>query len=277
MISIVEVRSRQGGLLSLPLEDDSSGFRVAKIEGLDPVKATLRSSSSSNADGETYQSSKRESRNIKINVELDPYSETGDTVRDLRKKLYRYFMPESAVKLSFILDEGLTVTIDGVVESCETDHFSQEPAVNISVMCFKPDFIDPVPEVLTGMFTSDADPIIIEYDGTVETGVVIAIGPIVEAIPDFVLYQTLPNDEVRTIEFDNITLAVGDTLVISTVFGSKGATLTHDGVSSSALYGISPQSNWINLEPGENHLKLYSSVATGSPWSVEYLNKYGGL
>lgn len=277
MLTAVEVRSRRGDLLSLPLGDDSSGLRVANIEGLDPVKATLVSSSSANADGETYQSSRRETRNVKFNIELDPNPDSGDTIRDLRKKLYRFFMSESSVKLSFILEEGLTVDIDGVVESCETDHFSQEPAVDISIICFKPDFIDLVPEVITGMSTADTDAVVIDYEGTVETGVVFTIGPVIETIPDFVLYQTLPNDEVRTLEFDNVLLDIGDTLIISTVYGSKGVTLVHAGVSSSALYGVSPQSNWIALEPGENDLKLYSSVTTGSPWSVEYLNKYGGL
>jgi hypothetical protein len=277
MISIVEARSRRGDLLSLPMEDDSSGLRVAKIEGLDPVKATLVSSSFANSDGEAYQSSRRETRNIKINIELDPTSESGDTVRDLRKKLYRFFMPESEVKLTFILEEGLDVDIVGRIESCETDHFSQDPAVDISIICFDPDFIDPTPVVSSVMLTSDADPTTIEYDGTVEVGIVVTLGPIVSAIPDFVLYQTLPNGEVRTLEFDNVTLEAGDMLMISTVFGSKSVTLTHAGVSSSALYGVSPQSNWIALEPGDNDLKLYSSVATGSPWKVEYLNKYGGL
>jgi len=277
VLTTVEARSRRGDLLSLPLEDDSSGFRVASIEGLDPVKATLVSSSFANSDGEAYQSSRRETRNIKFNIELDPYPDSGDTVRDLRKKLYRFFMPESEVRLTFILEEGLTVDIVGVVESCETAHFSQEPAVDISIICFDPDFYDPTPVVVSGMNTADAAPTTITYDGTVEVGVKITIGPVVTAIPDFVLYQTLPNDEVRTLEFDNITLAVGDTLVISTVSGSKSATLTHTGVSSSALYGISPQSNWIALEPGDNDLKLYSSVTPGTPWTVEYLEKYGGL
>ncbi len=278
MLTTIEARSRQGNLLSLPLEDDSSGLRVAKVEGLDPVKASLVSSGFANSDGEIFQSSKRETRNIKFNIELDPDPESGDTVRDLRKKLYRFFMPESEVRLTFVLEEGLDVDIVGRVESCETDHFSQEPAVDISIICFDPDFVDPTPIVVNdGMFTSNADPTVIDYEGTVEVGVVITLGPIVQEIPDFVLYHTLPNDEVRTLEFDNITLEVGDTLTISTVFGSKGASLTRAGTSSSALYGISPQSNWITLEPGENQLKLYSSVAGGSPWAVEYVNKYGGL
>lgn len=278
MISIVEARSRRGDLLSLPLEDDSSGFRVAKIEGLDPVKATLVSSSFANSDGEVYQSSRRETRNIKFNIELDPYPDSGDTVRDLRKKLYRFFMPESEVRLSFILDEGLTVDIVGVVESCETDHFSQEPAVDISIICFEPDLYDPTPVVVSdGMFTSNVDPTTIVYDGTVETGVVITIGPLIANIPDFTLYHTLPNEEVRTLEFDNVPLETGDVLTISTVSGSKGATLLRAGSSSSALYGVSPQSNWTALEPGENRLKLYSSAPVGSPWAIEYLDKYGGL
>ena len=277
MLTMIEARSRQGNLLSLPLGDDSSGFRVAKVEGLDPVKANLVSTGFANSDGGIFQSSRRETRNIKFNIELDPYPDSGDTVRDLRKQLYRFFMPEAEVKLTFMLEEGLDVDIVGRIESCETDHFSQEPAVDISIICFDPDFYDPTPEVETGMSTADALPKLIEYDGSVETGAVFTIGPIVDDIPDFILYQTLPNDEVRTLEFDNVPLETGDVLTISTVPGSKGVTLLRAGVSSSALYGMSPQSNWITLEPGANELKLYSSVVVGSPWSIEFVNKYGGL
>lgn len=274
MLTTIEARSRQGDLLSLPLDDDSSGFRVAKVEGLDPVKATLVSSAFANDDGEMYQSSRRETRNIKFNIELDPDPET-DTVRSLRKKLYRFFMPESEVRLTFVLEEGLDVDIVGRVESCETDHFSQEPAVDISIICFEPDFYDPTPVVVTGTTTAGDTPMTITYDGTTETGIQLVLN-VDRALPEFTVYHIPPNDSVRTLEFDNFPLQAGDVLTISTVSGSKGATLVRAGVTSSVLYGISPQSNWIELMPGDNGIRVYAEGAA-VPLSIEYINKYGGL
>jgi len=274
MISIVQVRSRQGDLFNLPLEDDSSGFRVANIDGLDPVKATLVSSSFANSDGEVYQSSRRETRNIKFNIELDPDPETNDTVRDLRKKLFRFFMPELTVKLTFVLEEGLTVDIVGVVESCETDHFSQEPAVDISIICFDPDFYDPVPVLVEGMTTADTTPRAIDYEGTVPTGVKFVL-LVDRPISDFSIYHTPIGGEARTLEF-SMALLAGDSVLISTIPGEKEARLVRAGVSSSVLYAISPQSNWIGFEPGINEVQVQAEGA-GIPLTFEYISKYGGL
>lgn len=275
MLATVEARSPRGDLLTFPLEDDSSGFRVVKIEGLGPVKANLVSSSFANADGEQFQSSRREARNIKFELELEPDPET-DTVYSLRNKLYRVFMTESKVKLTFILLDGLSVDIVGVVEDCDVEHFTNEPKANISIMCFEPDFIDPLPIAVPGFTVADeTDSMNIEYDGTVETGIQLVLN-VDRALPEFTVYHVLPNDEVQTLEFNNYPLEAGDTLTISTVFGSKGATLVRAGTSSSVLYGVSPQSKWIELLPGDNSIRVYAE-GDPIPLEVEFVTKYGGL
>jgi hypothetical protein len=71
-------------------------------------------------------------------------------------------------------------------------------------------------------------------------------------------------------------LVAGDVLSINTVTGSKGATLTRAGVESSVLYGISPQSSWLELMPGVNTIRVYATGAA-IPLSIEYINRYGGL
>jgi hypothetical protein len=275
MLTTVEARSPKGDVIIFPLEDDSSGFRVAKIEGLGPVKANLVSSGFANSDGEQYQSSRREARNIKISLELDPFSEV-ETVRSLRNKLYRVFMTESEVKLSFVLEGGPTVDIVGRVETCDIDHFTQEPMADISVMCFEPDFIDPIGVVSPGFTVNDeTNSMVIEYDGSVETGIQLVLN-VDRALPEFVVYHVLPNDEIQTLEFDNYPLEAGDVLTISTVFGSKGATLVRAGTSSSVLYGVSPQSKYIELLPGDNGIRVYAAGAP-IPLTVSYVTKYGGL
>lgn len=275
MLQLVEVRTRQGDLLSLPLEDDSSGFRVADIQGLDPVKANLVSSSFANMDGEEYQSSRREARNVKLQIELDPDPETGDTVYGLRKEIYKFFMPKSEVTFRFYMSDGLEVDIVGRVESCETALFTQEPAVDISVMCFKPDFYELTPELVPGTTTAGDVPITIDYAGSIETGIQLTLN-VNRSLPDFSVYHVPPNDETKTMDFDNFPLIAGDVLVISTVRGAKGATLTRAGTTTSVLYGISPQSNWIELQPGTNTIRVAAEGAD-IPLTIQYNNKYGGL
>ena len=275
MLQLVEVRTRQGDLLSLPLEDDSSGLRVTEIQGLDPVKATLVSSSFANMDGEEYQSSRREPRNIKLQIELDPDPETGDTVYGLRKTIYKFFMPKSEVSFRLFMSDGLEVDIVGRVETCETALFTQEPAVDISVMCFKPDFYELTPELVEGTTTSGETPITIEYAGSIETGIQLTLN-VDRALPEFSVFHVPPSDETKTMDFDNFPLEAGDVLNISTVRGAKGATLTRAGVTSSVLYGISPQSNWIELQPGTNTIRVYAEGAD-IPLTIQYQNKHGGL
>jgi hypothetical protein len=236
MLTKVEARTPQGDLLSLPLEDDSSGYLVLPIDGLGPVKATLVSSSFAQQDGQQYHSSRREARNIKLSLELSPDPAT-ETVRILRRKLYNFFMPKSEVTLRFYDEEDgevLEANITGRVESCDPVHFTQVPTVEISIMCFNPDFVELAPEVISGSTTSGTTPMTIDYVGTVETGIELTIN-VNRSLAGFTVYHALPDASIRSMDFANVPLLSGDVLKIGTVPGSKGATLTRAGVTSSVL------------------------------------------
>lgn len=273
MLDRVEVRSPQGALLTLPLEDVSDGLIVDEIEGLDPVKATLVSSSFANADGAQYHSSRRESRNIKFKMGLEPdYIDT--SVADLRNRLYAFFMPKMAVNLRFVMDDGFYVEIDGRVEDFNAPLFTKEPEANLSIMCFDPDFIDPNPVTYSGMSTSSSVETLFHYPGTIETGMLLTVRPD-RAVSAFTFYFRPPDGSLRTLDFA-LPLSAGDVLQISTVTGAKGATLTRGTTESSVLYGISPQSNWLEFQPGDNYLRLYLTGAD-IPFDLEYIPRYGGL
>lgn len=273
MLSKVEVRTTLGALLTFPLEDASGGFAVEEIEGLDPVKATLVSSSFAGLDGLQYQSARREARNLKLRVALEPDYVT-ESVRDLRKRLYGFFMPKSFVSFRFYLLDGLVVDIAGRVESFDSPQFVKDPVANISVMCFDPDFFEPTPIVEHGLTVADSTNSTITYNGTVETGVKFKLF-VDRDLSTFTIYHQPPSDALRMLDFSS-PLVAGDVLTISTVPGSKYATLTRASSDSSILWGISPQSSWIELMPGDNLLRVY---AEGLPvaYTIEYTNKYGGL
>jgi len=273
MLETVEVRNDVGNLLTLPLEDGSSGFIVADIEGLEPVKATLVSSSFATMDGEQYHSSRREARNIKLKLDLEP-NYTYDSVLELRHRLYDFFMPKSRTYLSFITSEGLTVNIEGRVESFDCPLFTKDPAADISLMCYDPDFVDPTPVILSGNTVSDDTETDVLYEGTIESGIKFILN-VDRALTEFTIYHRPPDDVVRTLDFTG-SLASGDVLEIITVPGSKGATLTSGSVLSSVLYGVSPQSNWIELQPGNNAIRVYAAGAA-IPYTIEYSERYGGL
>lgn len=273
MLTRVDVRSNQGALLTLPLNDTTSGLVVQNIDGLDPVKATIVHNSFAQLDGTQYQSSRREARNLKLTLGLAPDYIT-DTVGDLRSRLYNFFMPKSAISLSFYMDDDSVFDISGRVESFETALFSQEPEVDISLICFDPDFKDPTGEILHGNTVSTTTRTLVTYQGTVETGVVFDLH-VNRSLTAFTIYHNPPDGTMRQMDFAG-SLVAGDLLTISSVVGSKGAILTRSGVQSSLLYSISPQSAWIELMPGDNYIRFYAPGAA-VPYDLSYTNRYGGL
>lgn len=274
MITRVEARNKQGSLLSLQLDDDTDSFLVQDIDGLGPVKATLASSSFAGLPGEQLNSRRRETRNIKIQLGLNPDPAASETFESVRSQLYGYFMPASDVMLRFYTDGGLTVDILGTVETCEPAIFSPEPAMDVSIMCYAPDFLDSTAVQVTGNTTSGGTITPIVYAGHMDTGFVFTLN-VNRTLSAFTLYHISPNDDITTLDFAG-ALASGDTLVISTVPGSKGVTLTRSGVISSMLWAVSPQSTWLSLQRGANGFRAYASGA-GIPYTLVYTKKYGAL
>jgi hypothetical protein len=278
VLSKVVITTKQGDVLELPLGDYSEGYLVQDIEGLDPVKANLVSSSFANQDGEQYHSSRREKRNIVFKFGIEANTHSG-TANELRRNLYKYFMPESEIAMQFYMDSEEFVSIDGVVETFISPRFAKEPEASVSILCFDPDFYVPTPIVYTGVTTwGDIIEAEIIYDGTVETGIVFQITPDQDLPDGLTIFHRSPDNTFNVLEFTE-PLSAGDVLDISTVSGAKGATLTNAiNGTDSILFGITPQSAWIALYPGSNHIRVYADVEGAAiPYTIAYTEKHGGL
>lgn len=272
MLELVEVSTKQGKTLSLPLRG-ANGYLIQDIEGLDPVKASLVSTSFAQVDGEQYQASRREARNIVFKMGLD-VSQAYGSVAFLRKRLSSFFPLKAEIKLRFISDEGLTVDIYGIVESFVSPLFSKEPDATISVMCHKPDFVEEGTTTVSGVTTLAPSEWVIPYSGDVETGIILRV-MVDRNLWGFTVAHRSSEDKLSSLEFE-AELVAGDVVTISTIPGSKGATLTRSSHDSSILYGISPYSNWISLFPGDNHIGIIAEGA-GVPYTIEYTTRHGGL
>jgi hypothetical protein len=272
-LHLIEARNVMGTLLSMELSDISDGLLLADIDGLDPVKATLVSSSFATLDGEHFHSARREARNITMKIKLRPDFVTTNA-KDLRNRLYDFFMPKAQVFLRFYMSDDPTVNITGIVETCETSIFDKEPAVDISIMCFNPDFVDVETVTLSGSTVSTTTETTVNYSGNIETGVIFTLN-LNRAETDFTIYHRAPDGVLRQLDFAE-SRVYGDTLTITTTPGSKSAILTRSGIASSILNGVSPQSNWILLGKGDNTIRVYATGAA-IPYTITYMNKYGGL
>lgn len=272
MLTKVEVSTNLVGTkLVLPLIGTNQPFLIKDIEGLDPVKANIVSSSFSTLDGTQYQSSRRESRTIIFKLGLDI---SHGPIKLLRKFLYRYLMPKSVVSLRFHDSDGTYVDISGMVETCVVPLFAEEPEATISVFCFDSDFYTPMPVVVEGATTFTEKEVAIDYDGDVESGVKLRM-VLNRIIDNFKVYHRLPDQSIRILEF-NSTLIHGDVLEISTVSGNKFAYRLRAGKTDSVLDGITPFSSWLELAPGLNHIRVYSK-GMPLPYTIDYTSKYGGL
>jgi len=273
MLTKIDVTNRRGNVLTLPMIDEEAPYVIEDIDGLDPVDAALSASSYAGIDGETFQSAKRSARNIVIKLDLEPDFGT-DTYTTLRQNLYRFFLPKSQITMRFYEDTGLYVDIVGIVEKMPTPLFDQSPTVQISIMCYQPDFVDPRIVTLSGHTVADTTNTTIDYPGNVESGTVLTLN-VNRPVSDFTIYNTDEGGNIYQLDFTGALIA-DDVLVISSLTGNKGVTLTRAGISSSYLYGRSAQSSWIQLFEGINQFRVYTS-AEPIPYILEYQVRYGGL
>lgn len=273
MLQRVDVINSRGNVLSLQMQQDETPYQVNTIDGLDPGKAALVSTSTAGQDGETYQSGKRPARNIKIKLDFDPDFDP-KTYTELRNDLYTWFMPKAKITLRCFLSTGLSVDIEGIVESMDSPQFVDDPDANISIMCYKPDFIDTRLTSLDLLTVDDSTNTLIDYPGTVEAGTVVTLN-LNRNLDEFTIYNTDEGGTPYQLDFSE-PLLNGDKLVISSLRGNKGITRTRAGVSTSVLYGRSSQSNWINLFNGENQFRVYAE-GDPIPYTLEYAVRYGGL
>jgi hypothetical protein len=94
-------------------------------------------------------------------------------------------------------------------------------------------------------------------------------------VTEFTIYNTDEGGTIQQLDFTG-SLIADDVLVISSLAGAKGITLTRAGVSSSYLYGRTAQSSWIQLFEGNNDFRIYTP-AEPVPYVLEYVVRYGGL
>lgn len=273
MLYSLSAQNMAGDVLTLILDDVSDGYVLKDVDGLDPVKATITSSKFAQVDGTQFQAAQLENRNIVIKIGLEPVGLDKD-VEDLRWDLYNFFLPKSQVTLTLVNTKGLTTTISGRVESMEARLFVKEPQADISIICFDPDFVDTTTVTLDGETVSDSTTQVISYPGTEAVGFTISLA-IDRSVTELTIYMQGPDTVVRQLDFAAAMVA-GDVLTISTVPGSKGATLVRSGVASSVLYGVSPQSTYVALTKGNNNFSVYTEGAA-IDWTMTYTPRYGGL
>lgn len=280
MLTEVKAYSSWRSAPTLPLDAlgaaDTDLIQVRNIAGLEPVKAAVNTSPHGAVDGSSYTGASVPSRNIVLTLGLNPNWDdwSYEALRDL---LYLYFMPKRPTRLVFYRDDKIPVEIYGIVESVETVHFSSDPEVVVSVICPDPYFTAIDETVLTGQtIRPDGASIVVDYEGTIETGILVKVTYVSGASPT------------------DIGIQVGDTLAsYFDVEASVDATSYFDmssipmykyvqnvsigtGVITNLLSKVQEGFTWPLLQPGDNDFYVVTDQGV-QDWELVYFEKYGGL
>ena len=273
MLSKVEVTNVRGEILALPLTDFSAGYLVRDIQGLNPVKASLTSSSMAQIDGVQPQASRRDTRNITMKLELKP-NFNDNSVVSLRRNLYAYMLPKAVVGLGFYFDEVLFAVTTGTMESLENNMFTSDPEMDASIICADPDFYGPNVITVDGSTVADSTTQTISYEGTSDAGIIFTLS-VDRTIAGFSLYNTKPDGTSQIFNFVG-ALVDGDVVTITSIPRQKSAINVHSGTPESVLFGVDSSSTWIDLGNGDNDFR---AAVSGDPidYTIQYTPKYAGL
>ena len=274
MLTQVDVKNVRSNTLQLPLLSAANGYAVRDIQGLDPVKAALTTSSMAQLDGAQFQNARRDIRNITMKLGLVP-NFVDTTVDSLRQGLYDYFMPKSNIGLTFWKDGVVYAVTSGQVESNENNMFSADPEVDISILCYDPDFYAPAAVVsnLSTVTTTVTTPV--SYSGNSDAGIIFALS-INTILSGFTVYNQQPDGTITSFAVTG-SFVSGDVFTINSIPGQKAATLTRSSVTTSALSMVDPtNAGWPVFQKGSNLFRVLASVAS-IPYTVTCTPKYGGL
>lgn len=272
MLQKVEVITKTGAVLELPIASSPGGYVVKNVDGLDPTKATFASTIIASMDGEEYQAGRGEKRTIPI--QLGYSLSHPDSVRARRVNLYKYLMPKTDVTLRFHMTDFPLVEILAHVEDLNAPQFTKDPKVDITLVAFKPDFIAVALTSISGATTGGTEGQTVSYGGSVPWGFLFKMTAN-RAISGFTINHNLANGEGGVLTV-NTPIQVGDLIEINTQDREKGGWLTRAGVRKSILFAIAPASEYIQLEPGNNTLRVFVA-GNPIPFTIEYRERFGGL
>lgn len=276
-VDVVQGDGTDALVLSLPVigATPKTSLLVRSITGLNPPDTTLFIGDYSR-DGGNYQGRRVGNRNPVLTLDLNPNPALGETVDGLRQILYKAFQSPLVnadhVKLNLLDDSGLVRYVVGYTEKFDGDIFSQDTVAQISMICPDPYIRDNFETVLSNGVGWTTVPF--TYHGTAPTGFQATIH-IDIATPTLTLNN---NGETLVINRD---FDIGDTVVITTVRGSRSLLVTPVGGSQvSALAGLTPGSTWLSLSAQANTMKVYGETTAdliASIRQLRYVQAYWGI
>lgn len=253
-------------------------IQIRNIDGLDPVKASVGTSQYGSIDGGAYTGSSVPSRNIVLTLHANPDWDLW-SYENIRRLLYQYFMPKRQVRLVFDSDDMNSVEIFGYVESVSSNLFSKDPDIVVSILCPDPYFISVDPIVVTGQsIRSGGITTIIDYEGSVESGIKVKVSQVSGASPASIAIQ-IGDPFSSSFSIDAVVDATKFFEMSSIPRNKYIQNVDIDvGLITNLLSRSHVQegSSWPILQPGENEFSVITDAGV-QDWELTYYERFGGL
>lgn len=270
----------------IELTHNENKWQLLSVTGLSSPPAAISSSIIPTFDGERFNSSRLEARNIVILLVINGNAEEN------RMALNKVILPKRFIKF-YYENNAHKYYINGVVESFEYDVFENKIKAQISIICMDPYFKDEeeTTEILTSIINLFEFPFSIPEEGialgeitenkngeitnsgTIPTGCEITIEASGEIINPYI--ENITTGEKIKI---NRTIYKNDTIKINTNKGNKSIYLYSGNEIINIINDFSEDSQWLTLTPGANIFIYGSDSGTNNMQAkISYKNLYGGV
>jgi hypothetical protein len=256
-----------------------SPYIVQNITGLEPPDLNLVVVTRSD-EGGVLTGKRAANREIAILLGFQPQYSSGQTVSDLRRKLYGMLFPKLNGHIDVkLLNDAETdyLTTTAYVKSMDPNIFSKDPQIQIVLSCMSPYFdgipyTHPSPADLSGK----TDFFNITNQGDAPTGFITNVT--INAATSFFRFFT--EDYVYDFDharFIHITyqFQIGDKLSINTISGQRYCTMVRSGTTINMLQYLSPNTSWLQLDAGLNRINPNIPDYTITSW--KHTPRYWGV
>lgn len=272
----------------LELTQNEDKYQVLSVKGLNPPNAQINRSTVAGLDGSKFNSSKLEERNIVITLKLNGDIETN------RINLYNYFNTKQWCKI-YYKNESRDVYIEGYVETCECDLFTNNEIMQISIICPNPYFkgmeeiVDDISKSIAAFeFPFAIDSTGIEFsridnskitnvynNSESETGVIIVIDVLNNC--DKIQIKNVSTGETFTLNYNFLE---DDKITIDTNKGSKSISLLRNAQTINLFSGLTSDSTFFQLSIGDNYFSYLVDNGTNDDAIhivFKHYTLYGGV
>lgn len=231
------------------------GYELISATGLEPPTSVISYSEYAMVPGGRYHSSTQGIRNITLRIGLHPAPGSGQTVLDMRRAFFAAVPSDRELDIRLWNDGVHEFRIDGYLESIESDYFTQEPVLIVSLVCPIPEFRRPSQTRLDDQSSLRLN---IDYAGDIPAGFMLTFH-INEALNNtlYVENRTTGN----RVEVQD-SWARNDRVRIRTHAGARLVHYTDDGgnITGPLLGRTEVINDWPMIVPGENQFHIGASA-----------------